>query len=146
MNGFPRNFYEQTKELSTFFEVSNFVDYYCEQNMIKIPSSINLNRSPPLPATTAPPRQIINYTQVEQPVQILQSSRVNKVYRPNYPNEVFTSLPPIQQNLTSSLQPRYQGPPISIQFNPRLNQIQGNKISYIPPPPVTQTSIIQVRA
>lgn len=43
--GYPRAFEEETRNLSTFFEISNFVDYFCEKNNIQIPDRIRLNRT-----------------------------------------------------------------------------------------------------
>jgi len=38
--GYPLNFKEESKNVSTYFEVVNFVEYFSEQHGIRIPESI----------------------------------------------------------------------------------------------------------
>lgn len=147
--GYPRAFEEETRNLSTFFEISNFVDYFCEKNNIHIPDRIRLNRTiinAPLQSTNLvnlPTRSLPIQSQSQlQSVSSLQSSRVNKIFQSNYQREglipLVSTTPVIQFGSNAHL--RY--PIQQIVQPPQATRVQNHSISYGYAPIIQQKPVI----
>lgn len=102
---FPRAFKEQANKLSTFFEISNFVDFFCVQNNIKILDRIELRKTPIFVSNPTQANLYSSGGAVPVRVQVgpsLQSSRVNQVFHSNFNQRQPLSpvfIPPAQQSI-----------------------------------------------
>lgn len=148
--GYPRAFEEETRNLSTFFEISNFVDYFCEKNNIHIPDRIRLNRTimnAPLQSINVvnlPTRSLPIQSQSQlQSASSLQSSRVNRVFQSNHQREglipIASTTPVIQ--FGSNIPFRYT--PVQQVFQPtQATWVQNHSISYGYAPIIQQKPVI----
>ena len=149
--GYPRAFEEETRNLSTFFEISNFVDYFCEKSSIHIPDRIRLNRTiinAPLQSINAvnlPTRSLPIQPQSQsqlQSVSSLQSSRVNRVFQPNHQREgiiPLASTTPVIQ-FGNNLPFRY---PVQQVVQPlQTTWVQNHSVSYGYSPLIQQKPVI----
>lgn len=133
IQGFPRVFKEETRKLSTFFEISNFVDYFCLQNNITILDHVDLRRLSNLDQNQV--RMVASGVPVGsqvQPVSLLKDSRVNQVFQSNHHlrdgNPIFLSHLPQQQPSY-----RFPAPILSPSFVQNHQQISYIVSSALPP-------------
>ncbi len=102
---FPKAFKEQANKLSTFFEISNFVDFFCVQNNIKILDRIELRKTPIFVPNPTQANLYSSGGAVPVRVQVgpsLQSSRVNQVFHSNFNQRQPLSpvfIPAVQQSI-----------------------------------------------
>lgn len=113
---FPQEFKEEVKNFSTFFQISNFIEFYSQQKGIKVPEKVELKREIAAMASSRPIQNTLIYSP-RPSIQLsnLESSRVKQVFQPVSSQKI--SFPPpfvVSQSRTlQAMPPTFTvGPPL----------------------------------
>lgn len=139
---FPQEFKEEIKNFTTFFQISNFIEFYSQQKGIRVPEKVELKREVTSLVSSRPVQNTIIYSS-RPSIQHnnLESSRVKQVFQPIASQKINFPPPFVSQSRP------LQAAPVNFTVGPPL---QNHKVSITYPssqtiitPPVYSVAVNQ---